>query len=232
LEPANKNFTPLTRKFGGDLLKALLAQSDSPLGYGLEFKPIDMFELIFRNHPSWSRMKQVLTHGPKWPLQPLDEDDRIKDVKEALVFGNHKGTVKQQDLLVKLVTDDVIRGFTLPLPLEKIAQIPGVLLAPLNIQVQNTINERGKIIPKNRLTHKRSWKWQSSTSVYSRADTDKLMPCYFGRTLQRLINWAVAARKLYPNKRILSTKLDVKAAYQRCHLNAMIASQTCTLLPS
>jgi len=177
-------------------------------------------------------MKQVLTHGPKWPLQPLDEDDRIKDVKEALVFGNHKGTVKQQDLLVKLVTDDVIRGFTLPLPLEKIAQIPGVLLAPLNIQVQNTINERGKIIPKNRLTHKRSWKWQSSTSVYSRADTDKLMPCYFGRTLQRLINWAVAARKLYPNKRILSTKLDVKAAYQRCHLNAMIASQTCTQLPS
>ncbi len=53
-------------------------------------------------------MKQVLTHGSKWPLQPLNEDDRIKDVKEALVFGNHKGAVKQQDLLVKLVTDDVI----------------------------------------------------------------------------------------------------------------------------
>ena len=56
--------------------------------------------------------------------------------------------------------------------------------------------------------------------------------CYFGRALRRLINWAVAARKLYPKKRIPATKLDVKAAYQRCHLNAMIAIQTCTQLPS
>jgi hypothetical protein len=55
-------------------------------------------------------MKQVLTNESKWPLQPLDKDDRIKDVEEALVFGNHKGAVNQQDLLVKLVTNDVIRG--------------------------------------------------------------------------------------------------------------------------
>jgi len=214
LEAANKNFILLTRKFGGDLLKALLAQSDLPLGYGSEFKPIEMLELIFRNHPSWSRMKQVLTHGSKWPLQTLDKDDRIKDVEEALLFGNRTGAVKQQDLLVKLVTNDVIRGLALPLPLDKIAQIPGVLLAPLNIQAQNTINECSKIIPKNQLTHNQSWKWQLGTSVNSRVNTDELMPCFFGRALRRLINWAVAARKLYPNKRILATKLDVKAAYR------------------
>ena len=115
---------------------------------------------------------------------------------------------------MKLVTNDVIRGFTLPLPLKKIAQIPGVLLAPLNIQAQNTINKCSKIIPKNRLTHDQSWKWQLGTSVNSRVNTDKLMPCYFGRAFQRLINWTVAARKLYPNKRILATKLDVKAVYR------------------
>ena len=49
--------------------------------------------------------------------------------------------------------------------------------------------------------------------------------------MQQLIDWAVAARKLYPNKRILATKLDVKAAYQQCHLNALIATQTCTQIP-
>ena len=124
LEAANKNFNLLMRKFGGDLSKALLAQSDLHLGCGSKFKPIETLELIFKNHPSWSLMKQVLTHGSKWPLEPLDKDDRIKDVKEALVFGNHKGAVKQQDLLVKLVTDDTIQGFALPLPLDKIAQIP------------------------------------------------------------------------------------------------------------
>jgi hypothetical protein len=50
--------------------------------------------------------------------------------------------------------------------------------------------------------------------------------------MQQLINWAVAARKLYPNRRILATKLNVKTAYPRCHLNAAIAVQTCTQLPS
>jgi hypothetical protein len=159
-------------------------------------------------------MKRVLKQGSKWPLQPLDKEDRVRGVEEALVFGNHKGAMQQQDLLKKLVTNDVVRGFALPLPLDKITQIPGVLLAPLNIQAQNTINERGKIIPQNRLTQDQSWKWQSGTSVNSKVNTDDLMPCYFGQSLQRLINWAIAARKLYPNKRILATKLDVNAAYR------------------
>jgi hypothetical protein len=57
LEAANKNFIILKQKFGGNLSKALLAQSDSPLGYGLEFKPIETLELIFKNHSTWSRMK-------------------------------------------------------------------------------------------------------------------------------------------------------------------------------
>jgi len=57
------------------------------------------------------------------------------------------------------------------------------------------------------------------------------MPCYFGSALKRIINWAVAARKKYPGKRILATKLDIKAAFRRCHLNAETAVQTCTQLP-
>jgi len=47
LEAANKNFILLKRTFGGDLSEALLAQSDSPLGYGSEFKPTKMLEPIF-----------------------------------------------------------------------------------------------------------------------------------------------------------------------------------------
>jgi hypothetical protein len=81
------------------------------------------------------------------------------------------------------------------------------------------------------MTHNQSWKWQSETSVNSRVDEEQLMPCYFGRALKQLINWTVTARKRYPKKRILATKLDVKAAFQRCHLNALTAVQTCTQLP-
>jgi hypothetical protein len=101
----------------------------------------------------------------------------------------------------------------------------------LNIQLQKTINGRGKIIPKNRHTHNQSWEWQSGTSINSRVDTSKLMPCYFSLALKRVINWAVASRKKYPGKRILATKLDIKVAFRRCHLNVDTAVQTCTQLP-
>ena len=81
-------------------------------------------------------MKQVLTHKLNWPLQLLNKEDQINDIEEAFVFGNHKDAVQQQNLLITLVTNDIVWGFAIPLPLNEITQIPGVFLAPLNIQVQ------------------------------------------------------------------------------------------------
>ncbi len=177
-------------------------------------------------------MKTVLIKGSEWPLLTLNNFKQLKDINDALKFGNHKGANQQQELLLKLVKDDVVRGFALPLPLNKIKKIPGILLPPLNIQLQMAINKRGEIIPKNRLNHDQSWKWQSGTSVNSRVNKIKLMPCYFGKALKWLINWAVATRKLHPKKRILASKLDVKAAFRRLHLNTSTVVQTCTQLPA
>ncbi len=59
-------------------------------------------------------MKAVLSHGSIWPLAPLRKDKKIKDVKEALQFGNHKGAEQQQDLLMKLEKENVDQGFCTP----------------------------------------------------------------------------------------------------------------------
>jgi hypothetical protein len=84
-------------------------------------------------------------------------------------------------------------------------------MAPLNIQAKWTINERGEIVEKDRLTHDQSFKWTTSgTSVNSRTDTDLLQQCKFGKCLTRLINWTVAARRKYPNQRIMTKKDDNK----------------------
>jgi hypothetical protein len=214
IEAAKKNYIILMRKLGGDLHKALHAQQGSPLQNGSEFKPESTLASILSNHPNWEKMRILLSNGSTWPLSPLDNINRLLDINNALAFGIHKGADQQPELLLKLVQDDIDRGFALPLPLIKIKKIPGILLAPLNIQLQKTINERGEIIPKDRLTHDQSWKWQSETSVNSRLDEEQLMPCYFCQALRRIINWMVAARKQYPKKWILTTKLDVKAAFQ------------------
>jgi hypothetical protein len=104
-------------------------------------------------------MKTVLTYGSTWPLLPLDDSHQLNNINNALAFGNHKGAMQQPELLLKLIRDNADQGFALPLPLNKIMQLPGIFLALLNIQLQKMINEQGEIIPKNRMTHKQRWKW-------------------------------------------------------------------------
>ena len=154
---------------------------------------------------------------------------RIGDLKEALKFGNHKGAKSQPDLLKRLVTGDVIHGYSLPLPLDKIKRIPHVCMAPLNIQAQWSVNEQGKIIPKDCLTHDQSYKWEmSGTRINSRCNFSSLQHCMFGKCLIRIINWTVAARRKYPNCRIFAKKDDFKSAYRCCHLNWLTACNTVT----
>ena len=105
-------------------------------------------------------------------------------------------------------------------------------MAPMNIQLQNTIDEHGNIVQKDRLTHDQSYKWESSgTSFNSRIDKSTLQPCMFGSCLKRIANWAVATRRKHPSLKIFAQKVDIKSAYRRLHLNAALAIQTCTQLP-
>jgi hypothetical protein len=229
-ESAQNNFLFLERH-ELDLSKALRAQQGSPLDYGSEFKPVEALECLFGLHPNWKRMKKILEEGSEWPMDELDPESRLSDLEDAIAFGNHKGATKNEVLLKKLVEKDVTHGYGLVLPLDKMKLIPGVLMAPMNIMNQNTINETGQIIGKDRLTHDQSYKWGSETSVNSRVRKEELLPCRFGACIKRIVNWAVAARRKYPDKRILVSKIDYKSAYRRCHLGAKTAIQTCTQLP-
>ena len=217
--------------YGFHLGAAIEANSTSPLGYGSEFRPVHVLKPLFECHPNWNRLKSLLTVGSKWPLDKLDDDMRKSDLTTALTFGNHKGASSQPELLRQLIEKDITHGFALVIPLSTVKCIPGALLAPMNIMKQNTIDEFGNIIPKDRLTHDQSYKWSSGTSVNSRVQFDKLLPCRFGACIRRIANYAVAARRKYPNRRILATKADYKSAYRRCHLYWETAVQTITQLP-
>ena len=94
-------------------------------------------------------MKSILLNGSRWPLTPITESERVEDLQEAIKFGNHKGAEMQPELLLKLVSGDIIYGYGIPLPLHKLTQIPDICMALLNIQAQWTINKIGKIITKD-----------------------------------------------------------------------------------
>ena len=60
---------------------------------------------------------------------------------------------------------------------------------------------------------------------------ERLLPCMFGKCLSRLINWVIAARRKFPDVPIVSSKIDYKSAYRRCHLSWITAIQTISQLP-
>jgi hypothetical protein len=197
-EAVESNFHILWR-FNFDLGKAIEAQARSPVGFGSEFQKSEVLLPLLQEHPLWNRMREMFAHGSQWPTEPITKEDRAADLIKALKFGNHKGATTQPELLLKLVSGDVKHEYALPLPLGKFKRIPGICMAPLNIQPPWTINECGEIIEKDRLTHDQSFKWEKSgSSVNSRTDTTQLQQYKFGKCLLRLINWVVAARKKIP----------------------------------
>jgi hypothetical protein len=212
-EAAKKNFLILMRTYGGCLSDSLAAQQDLMVGYGWEFQDVKTLSNIFQRHPNWTRMFRILTNGSEWPLEPLNKDSRMADVREALIFGNHKGASMQPNLLLHLMLKDIHFGCCLPLPLAKTEKIPDILITPMNIQQWNTIDEFGRIIPKDRQTHDQSFKWSSGTSVNSRVKTEELLPCMFGACIKQIVNWVLTARQLFPNIPILASKINIKSAF-------------------
>ncbi len=170
--------------------------------------PPDVLCSIFGQHPLWNRMKDILKNGSKWPLEEISKEDRASDLQEALTFGNHKGASSKPDFLKKLISKDVKYGYSLPIPLDSVTKIKGLEMTPMNIMAQNTINEFGRVVPKDRLTHDKSWKWGSGTSVNSRVQKEFLQETRHGFCIRRIVNWAVAAQRQYPNQKILATKID------------------------
>ncbi len=162
-EAAESNFHVLCR-FNFDLRRALEAQVKSWMGSGSEFWKGEVLLPLLQHHPLWTRMMNMLAHGLPWPTKPITKEDQVANLIKALNFSNHKGARSQLELLLKLVSGDVKCGYALPLPLGKIRRILGMCMAPLNIQMQWTINEHREIIEKDRLTHDQSFDWEKSGS--------------------------------------------------------------------
>ncbi len=162
------------RKYDLDLGKALKAQQDSLLGNGKEFKPPSVLQQVFGLNPLWNQMEAFLLEGSKWLLAEISKNELQQDLVDALTFKNHKGASQKPVILKKLNAKDVKYGYSLPVPLSSIQSILGLVMAPMNIIEQNTIDKFGRIIQKDRLTHDRSWKWSSGTSVNSRVQKELL----------------------------------------------------------
>ncbi len=86
-------------------------------------------------------------------------------------------------MLNPLIMEDVERGFSLPLSIDILYNIPNASLAPLGCHKQDTINEAGVKTPKYRMTHDQSFISLSGLLVNLRVNKESLPPIMYSFVL-------------------------------------------------
>jgi hypothetical protein len=224
---AHHNFAVLQRA-NFDLQSVLLSNAHSPIRPGSEFRPVGLLEPIFNGHPLWPRMKRSLLLGATMVLEPITDADRHTQLAAALAHGNHPSATRQAATIHAMLEAEVTKGWQLPLPIDRLFDIPGVVVAPLGLVDQHSIDGDGRAIDKNRLTHDQSFdfKLEPIRSVNQRVVKAALSACKYGFTLPRLLHIIIALRTLFPTVALLLTKWDFKSAYRRLHFGAHSALQS------
>jgi hypothetical protein len=131
-------------------------------------------------------------------------------------------------MLDPIITEDVKCGCSLPLPIAVLNNIPNASLAPLGCHKKDTINEAGIKIPKYRMTHDQSFTGPSGLSVNLRVNKESLPPIMYCFVLIRSIHYICSLHQHHPSKKIFLCKVDLDAAYWRCHLSSSDAHESLT----
>jgi hypothetical protein len=196
------------------------------MSYSSEFKPVRVIKNLFHRHIYWTRLQKILAQGSEFPLQEIDEETRAQDLEQSLTYGNHKSATLRPHILHMHLTKESQLGWIIPLLPEHARILHRATISPMGIVSQSTINERGEVIPSNRITHDLSFPGMvSGESINSRTQIDKLEPCRYGHMLLRCIHYIIKLRLMHVDLPIMLQKTDFKSAYRRVHLNAETATQ-------
>ena len=225
--------TKIIKKYKYNFVRACNKQKNSIVTPGSEFRSIKHLTSLFSHHEDWDKLKSIIKNGCDYKLSPkVDEETRKKDLKSMISRGNHKSTKKPgcKDILFKTFSKEVEKGWVVPITIESVSKIKDLFVIPLGIAHQFSINELGKRIPKQRVTHDATFPTPSGDSVNNRTIEELLQPCIYGQSLRRILHSILKMRYTHPNKKIFMSKYDLDAAYRRLHVKPSHNLQCVTII--
>ncbi|EJK57340.1 hypothetical protein THAOC_22625 [Thalassiosira oceanica] len=169
-----------------------------------------------------------MVYGIQYPFEKqIDEKTRQSQLKANMERGNHKSALKEDERqhVTKLMRTDVENGYAVPITAEGVRRLKDAEVYPVGLQDQNTIDERGNVIPKKRVTHDLSHNRKTGESVNQRVDMTQLKPAMYGHAMSRVLHLIHHIRRRHPGKRILCNKFDIDKAYRRLHTRASTAAK-------
>ncbi|KAL7525801.1 hypothetical protein ACHAXR_002849, partial [Thalassiosira sp. AJA248-18] len=217
----------LLEDVGYDLGKFIDQHPGSTISYGSELRPLDQLQPLLQHHPSYERFAYNHLNGIDYPVDSLSQEECSSMLEKSIERGNHKSALddEQRPHVTKLMNQDVELGYGIPLTVESLRSIPGAEVYPIGCQNQLTINEKGEVIPKKRVTHDLSFNRREGKSINQRVRDSELPGVIFGHAMLRFLHLIHHLRWNHPNERILCNKIDVEKAYRRLHTTASIATK-------
>ena len=211
------------------LTEVISSHPFSPCSFGSEFRTVESLQRVFRCHPKWTLLKNLLSKGEEFPMVELESSLRKQDLGEGIRRGNHPGAKIFQKELEQKFRKEIDHGWMLPLPAAAAHSLPFAEYCPTSIVEQMTIDDEGTFVEKRRPIHDQSFRQAiSHTSVNSRVNKELLDTCNYGHMLSRLIHYILWLRKNHPSTRILISKTDLDSAYRRAHANEQAVAKSLT----
>ena len=153
----------------------------APTCIGSKFIPIYQLERILGNHPNWKRIQATICDGTEYHTMPIEDKIRITDLRHRLLKSkNNSSSVERTKTISTKLAKESEKGWCIPILPNHSIEIPNLQISLLEITPQASINERGEIIEKDRVTHDPSFPGiRSETSINERV--------YMGGNLQKPI---------------------------------------------
>lgn len=91
-------------------------------------------------------MEKNIGTGMKYPLQDISEKDRLMRLNENLSRGNHLIHANEMKQALQIFFDTELASvFLLPIPLNKVSELPDTEVCPVHVVKQDTIDENNKV---------------------------------------------------------------------------------------
>ena len=221
----------ILKSFDFDMKRLIDKYARTTLGYGSEFREVEALRPLIGNHPNFEPLSRIISSGMPYVFtRELDKVTRLTELKTLLQRGNHKSAKECPKQLKELLAKDVIHGFTIPLPVRTVHNIPNAAVQPLGITRQWTLDAQGERVEKFRMTQDLSFSSGSSstatTSINSRIDMSAYPEMIYGWCMPRIIHYVLALRVKHPGYKVLISKYDYSDAYRRIAHSAEAAEQT------
>lgn len=139
---AAKHNTKVLTENNNNLTRIITNNNTSILRPGSEFCPQQLLQPIFQGHPLWPELESIITKGAHSPLDTLSESARHQDNTKAITYGNHKATIREKATVLEELETEINQGWQLPIKLLSITTIPAIVIAPLGIVTQKTVDKK------------------------------------------------------------------------------------------